>query len=255
MADLDPTPAEAPPLSQFRLDGNGPLYRRIKQAIARPILAGSLAPGMRLPSEHAFMAWFGTSRMTVNRALSLLAEDGLIVRQRRAGSFVAQRIARHAVMEMRDIADEIAETGAAYSHEVLVQRVRPLSGALGRALGLPKRTPVLQILCLHHADGQPALLEDRVINLAAAPAAAEQRFDAVPPNRWLIRNVPWTHAEHAVRALNADKQEALLLGLKKRAACLAIDRVTWNGETAITQVSLLYPGERHRLVGRFTPGG
>lgn len=247
MSDLEP--------ATFRLDGQGPLYRQIKQAIAGPILAGALSPGDRLPSEHDFMARFGASRMTVNKALGLLVEDGLVVRQRRAGSFVAARVARHAVMEMRDIGDEIADTGASYSHDVLAQRSGRAGGRLGKRIGLAKSDPVLHLLVLHKADGQPALLEDRVINLQAVPDAAAAPFERVPPNRWLIQSVPWSRAEHQIRAVNAGKDDALLLGLKKRAACLSIDRTTWNGETAITQVTLLYPGERHQLIGHFTPGG
>ena len=54
------------------------------------IRSGSWAPGYRLPSEADLCDHFGTARMTVSRALRSLTEDGLVIRKRRAGSFVAQ---------------------------------------------------------------------------------------------------------------------------------------------------------------------
>ena len=70
----------------FKLDGSGPLYRQIKRAITQPILLGRCGPGTRLPSEVAFTRMFCTSRMTVNRALQMLADEGLVVRHRRNGT-------------------------------------------------------------------------------------------------------------------------------------------------------------------------
>ena len=100
----------------FELDGSGPLYRQIKGAIARPILSGRLSPGARLPSEHEFMALFSTSRMTVNKALQSLAEDGLVVRRRPKGTFVAPQVSEHAVMAIVDIIDEVEGAGARYGY-------------------------------------------------------------------------------------------------------------------------------------------
>ena len=74
------------------LDGEGPLHQQIRRAIARPILAGAWPPGSRIPSEHELMARYGVSRMTVNRALGSLAEEGLVERKRKAGTVVCAGI-------------------------------------------------------------------------------------------------------------------------------------------------------------------
>ena len=42
--------------------------------------SGQIKPGDRLPSEHELVAQFGISRMTVNRALRELVDQGRIVR-------------------------------------------------------------------------------------------------------------------------------------------------------------------------------
>jgi GntR family transcriptional regulator, histidine utilization repressor len=99
----------------------------------------------------------------------------------------------------------------------------------------------------------PELLEERLINLAAVPEAEAADFDAMPPGTWLLDRVPWTSAEHRIRAANADRETAATLGVQGGAACLIIDRRTWRLETPVTWVELTYPGDRQELYGRFTP--
>jgi DNA-binding transcriptional regulator YhcF (GntR family) len=79
--------AAEPPLPA--LDGPDPLFVQIKRAIARQILRGERRAGDRLPNEVQLAVQFGVSRQTVHEAIALLAREGLLVRRRRAGTFVA----------------------------------------------------------------------------------------------------------------------------------------------------------------------
>ncbi len=242
-------------LAEFPLDGHGPLYRQIKRAIADPILSGTFDPGTRLPSEDTFTRIFNTSRMTVNRALQMLADEGLITRHRRNGTFVAAQIAEHAVMELRDIADEVSDTGATYRYQLLQRAKIKTDSLIASQLGTRPGSPVLYLHCRHLADGVAFIIEDRYINIDSVPEAAEESFSKTPPSRWLLENVPWTRAEHAVTAINASEDMAQLLDLPLNEACLRVERTTWLADRPVTYVRLTYPGTRHRLVGRFTPGG
>jgi GntR family transcriptional regulator, histidine utilization repressor len=240
--------------TDFPLDGRGPLYRQIKRAIAGTIHAGVNEPGDRLPSEHEFVEIFGTSRMTVNRALQMLADENLIVRHRRNGTFVAKQVAEHAVMELRDIADEIEETGAVYSYEILECSEVFLSKAVAERLEASPGDVALFVRCRHLSDGEPVVIEDRHISLVAVPAAATADFDKTPPNRWLLRHVPWSRVEHVILAINANKSQARLLNMSAGDACLRVERKTWMADHCLTSVQLTYPGDRHRLIGRFSTG-
>ncbi|MDB5489568.1 MAG: transcriptional regulator, histidine utilization repressor, GntR family, partial [Reyranella sp.] len=66
------------------------LYQQVEDYIVRHIQDGSWPPGHRLPSEHELVSQFGMSRMTVNRALRDLVQQGRIVRVAGVGSFVAE---------------------------------------------------------------------------------------------------------------------------------------------------------------------
>lgn len=72
---------------------NEPLYRIIYNDLAESIRSGALRPGDRLPTEAQLMDTYAVSRITASRAMTELAQDGLIVRSRKIGSVVAQQIA------------------------------------------------------------------------------------------------------------------------------------------------------------------
>ena len=70
--------------------GNGfkPKYRELLDILATEIRSGARQPGEKLPSEAQLVKRFGTSRITVGRALRELQHLGLIDRVAGSGTFV-----------------------------------------------------------------------------------------------------------------------------------------------------------------------
>jgi GntR family histidine utilization transcriptional repressor len=228
---------------------------RIRADIERDILSGAWPPGYRVPSEHALMAQYGCSRMTVNKIITALATAGLIVRRRHAGSFVAAPGSERAMMEIQNLADEAARLGLPYRHEILARIPRAASREDARTQGLRQGTKLLHVLCRHWIGRRPYAVEDRLISLAQVPGAADEPFAALPPGTWLLRTAPWSEAEHVIRALAADAALADLLAIALGTACLQLQRRTWHAGRLVTDVTLTYPGDRHSFAGRFSPVG
>jgi GntR family histidine utilization transcriptional repressor len=232
------------------------LHQRILADVEKRIVSGTWPPGHRIPSELELTEEYGCSRMTVNKVLTQLARAGMIERRRRAGSFVARSHSRAALLEIQDIKAEVQGLGLAYRFEVRERHKRRSLRAERDLLGLADVKPaglVLLLDCLHYAGPRPFCLEQRLINLAAVPAAASQHFDAVAPGAWLVDHVPWTSAEHRIRAEGAGDAAAAALKLRKGAPCLVIERRTWHSEQPITHVRLTYPAEGREIVARFSP--
>lgn len=243
-ADPFPEPAAA---------GALPRYQEIRHDLERAILSGDWPPGHRVPPEHDLMAQYGCSRMTVNKALSMLAASGMIVRRRRSGSFVATPGSEETVLEIRDIEAEARRAGRSYRFSLLHRQERPATVEDATALTCPPGTPVLALTVRHDEEDRPLLLEERLISLAAVPAARAADFTATPPGSWLLAQIPWTEAEHQIHAVNAAPALADTLKIRKGAACLQVIRRTWQAGETITHVVLTYPGDRHHLVARFNP--
>jgi GntR family histidine utilization transcriptional repressor len=237
---------------------NGPppplsLTARIHHDIEQRILSGDWPPGTRIPFEHELGEQYRCSRMTVNKAVAALVQEGLIVRRRKAGSFVAAPKVEQAVMQIQDFAMEAARLGLPYRHEIMGRAPKRLDTAAARAAGLPRGARVLHVLCRHSIGTQPVAFEDRIISLAAVPEAADEPFGELPPGTWLLRRVPWSQAEHTVRARTADAAMAALLDVAVGEACLLLQRRTWHAGAPVTVVDITYAGERQYLVGRFSP--
>ena len=231
------------------------LYQRIRNDLEARIMSGAWPPGHRVPFEHELMETYACSRMTVNKVLSGLADSGLVVRRRRAGSFVARPRAQSAILQIPDLKAEVEKRGERYGYSLLEQHKRAASVHDKARLGVGGRATVLALCCRHEAEGQPFAVEDRLINVQAVPDALKQDFAVTPPNTWLVGHVPWTEAEHRITACNADKRVAADLGIDPGAACLVIERRTWRNGEPITAVRITHPGQLYDLIARFTPTG
>lgn len=67
-----------------------PFYEKVKMEISEKISSGIWQPHDRIPSEAELVAQYGFSRMTINRALRELTDEGLLVRLQGVGTFVAE---------------------------------------------------------------------------------------------------------------------------------------------------------------------
>jgi len=229
------------------------LHKRIRAEISERILSGAWPPGHRIPFEHELMVEYGCSRMTVNKALAPLAESGLLVRRKRAGTFVSRPRIHSVVLDIPDIAAEITGRGEPYGYELLSRKVRLATRQEAGELDLATPGRIVALRCLHRASGRPFALEERLINLESAPEAEAVDFAETAPGSWLLGHVPWTEAEHRISAANVERATSQVLGIEPTAACLVLERRTWRGADKITHVRLTFPGDAYDLVARFTP--
>lgn len=66
-------------------------YQQVAHAIRAEIRSGALAPGDRLPSVTELASKYGVAKMTAQKALGELREEGLIVSWQGRGTFVRER--------------------------------------------------------------------------------------------------------------------------------------------------------------------
>jgi len=229
------------------------LHRRITADLAEPIRTGAWPPGHRIPFEHELMERYGCARATANKAVHALALQGLVERRRRAGTFVAQPHIHTAILRIPDIQAEIEARGQAYGWALLHRLTRARRPSLEeRALGVTGT--VLELRGLHLANAKPFALEDRLINLGEARAAAKADFTSQAPGAWLLRHAPWTEARHEIAALNPGPEDAAALQIGPACACLSLKRWTWRREAGVTFARQLFASGAIDLEARFTPG-
>lgn len=231
------------------------LYQQIKDYIALQIQDGTLRPGDRLPSEHELVARFGMSRMTVNRALRELVEQGRIVRVAGVGSFVAEDKPQSTLLQIANLPNEIRARGHDYRCEMLV--VERVAASLDVAAALDVRTgeSVFHSVCVHLENGVPIQLEDRYVNPRVAPEFVQQDFSRQQPSEYLVRNVPFDEIEHVVDAVLPTPDQAARLQMDQALPCLLLTRRTWTRGVPVTLVRCYHPATRYRLGSRYRADG
>src|SRR5210317_2509298 len=92
-----------------------PMYQQLKDLIIRRISSGELAPSDRVPSENDLVEAMNVSRMTANRALRELNDEGYVERIAGRGTFVSDFRSQSHLLEVQNIADEIESRGHRHS--------------------------------------------------------------------------------------------------------------------------------------------
>ncbi|EFM56062.1 MULTISPECIES: GntR family transcriptional regulator [Brucella] len=224
-----------------------PKAQNIANEVRRRIVEREWRQGDRIPDEADLAIEFDVARATVNKALQLLAAEGLLDRRRRAGTRVAVDPVRKATFTISIVREQVEQAGMTYSHRVVAQRRSPVPADIAARFGLPEGEVLVHMRALHYGDGQPFQLEDRWINPRAAPGLESADFRQLNANEWLVRNAPYLRAELAFSAENADRRDARLLQTQPGQALLIMHRTTWNDLGPITTVRVAYqPGH---LVG------
>ncbi|WP_136659307.1 UTRA domain-containing protein [Nitratireductor sp. XY-223] len=225
-------------------------YKDIHNILLDRIKGGEWEPGALVPSEADLAREFGCTRVTVNRAMQALADSGLIERRRKAGTRVVQRMTRNAVFEIQLVRHEIEQRGGTYKYLLISRSEEKPPQKVRAEMGLSGDNALLHVISLHFADGAPYQLEDRWISLDTVTQARREPFDAISPNEWLLREIPYTNAEHVFRASRAEPMDAEFLNLGEGEPVFVIERTTWLSDAAVTHVRLVHPADSFRLVTR-----
>ena len=231
------------------------LYEQVKEHITRRIQSGEWPAGHRLPSEHELVAQFGISRMTANRALRELVDQGRIVRVAGVGSFVAEEKPQSTLLNISNIASEIRGRGHDYGFRLLVSERMPASPDVAAWMDVRMGESLFHCVCLHLEDGVPVQLEDRYVNPRIVPAFLEQDFSVSTPSEYLVRNVPFDQIEHLVDAVLPTPEQAERLAMDRADPCLLLTRRTWIRGQTVTLVRCLHPAARYRLGSRVRTDG
>jgi len=230
-------------------------YEAVKNHVLATIENGEFGAGDQLPSESELVRALGVSRMTVNRALRELREEGHIVRRAGKGSFVAGRRMRGYAADIISIREELESRGEVWSAVVQMLEKTSFGPELAAEFCEAEDTELYHTVILHMGDGRGVELEERWVNPAIAPGMLDQDFTMITTTEYLLSVAPLLRAEHVVRAVKPDNHEAFILGVKDTTPCLEITRRTWTGDRVASFARFLYPGDRYELTAQFSNVG
>lgn len=148
------------------------LHAQITAPLQRLIESGELEPGRRLEDEVSMAKRLKVSRPTARRALETLANRGLIIRRRGAGTQVTPRQV-HRPLALTSLNDDLRRAGHEPRTSVLLWEQEPAAPGISAALGLEDGAPVIHIKRLRLSNDQPIAILTNYISPELAPSAEE----------------------------------------------------------------------------------
>ena len=227
------------------VDGVVPKHEQLRTRLTE--LAARLPAGAPLPGERQLCVEHGVSRITVREAIGQLVSEGVLVRVRGKGTFVAERAARSR-LHLASFHEDMRRMGLRPSTAVLdVARAVP-PAATSRALELAAGAPAWHVRRLRLADDQPMSLDDAWYSAQLLPDLDRQ--DLTGSLYTLLADAYGAtidRAEQTVRAAEADRETAVLLGLAAGRPLLAFERVSYSGARPVEHARSLYRFDRYEV--------
>lgn len=222
-----------------------PLHHQIQRLLRAKIESGEWAPEDRVPTEVTLVDRFQVSRATIREALAALTRDGLIVRHRGRGTFVAPARATRARPGM------VTNLLLGYDAEIRVVAAEtvPSSPHTAAWLGLPRGAAVKRFVRVEVVDGAPLAV---VVNYMK-PALGD-RIRTRDLTRWTMLEVlrdrlriPLGPIREQIEARLPDEETASLLGIDLTQPVLVLRLIVADVEGRCLQISeAFYRSDRYR---------
>ena len=204
-----------------------PLYQQLSEKIKQQITDGKLKAGDKLMTEAEFSQHFEVSRITVRKAIELLADDGFVVRKQGIGTFVAEK-KLHRVVDNQIISfTEMSKMdGHVPSAELITVEWMIPDGSIAKRLKVDENEKVLRIVRLRKKE-----------NLLGSTYEFFHNHGLIP-----------THSVKTVEICYATPEEAQRLGVpEKHALLLQKDEVFDQDDEVLHYSKLLTNPQRYRL--------
>ena len=237
-------------MPQVRTNGL-PAYKRIQGTIVKRVESGQLRPGDVVDSERELARIHGVSLMTARHALAALEREGMVVRRRGAGTFVAPP--KIHFNKLMSYTEQMSARGLPVSSKILALSVVDTEQEVAARLALPATSRLIKLERLRLGGNEPFAIEACYLSADDFAGLTRARLDRVSLFSILEHDygLEMAHADEEVDATTADLHTARLLGIPHGAAVLRIRQEIYStkGKPAIYVLGL-YRSDRHTLLIR-----
>jgi len=205
-----------------------------------------------IPAERDLALEYGVSRITVRKAIDGLAQEGLVVRRRGSGTYVAARVEK-SFSKLSSFSEDMLARGRKPSSEWLSRSAGLVTPEESLSLGLSPGRQVYRFQRLRFADDVPMAIETSTIAadcLAGIDAVKDSLYAALEAEG----NRP-VRALQRLRAMPFPGEQARRLGVETGHAGLLIERRGFLGDgRAVEYTQSYYRGDAYDVVAELNAG-
>ena len=228
-----------------------PYYAQVKEALRGRIERGDWKPGDQLPGEPELCTMFDVSRTVIRQALTELMYEGLIVRAKGKGTFIAEpKISENLAQKLTGFYQDMADRGHPPVSRILKQEVTPANAKVASFLQLEPDTATIEIERLRFVKDEPIVLVTTYLPYARCPEllkadlTRQSLYAVIEQHCGLVI----TRGHRTLEAVAANQRESELLQIEIGAPLMLLDSVSYLEDgSPIEYYHALHRGDRSRF--------
>ena len=230
-----------------------PAYKRIQNVILKRIESGALKAGDAIDSERQLAKVHQVSLMTARHALTGLEREGMVVRRRGAGTFVAPpKIHFNRLMSFTE---QMAARNLPARSKILSCTVTEEESEVAARLALPAGSRLIRLERVREGAGEPFALETCYLSEEEFPRLRHTALErgslfSILEGEYRLE---LAQSDEEIDATNADARTARLLAIGKGQPLLRIRQVIYStkGRATIYVRGFYRSDRRNLLIRRF----
>ena len=227
-----------------------PLHYQIKEILQEMIENEELKPGQSIPTERELCEIQGVSRMTVNKAIMSLVNEGLVYREQGKGTFVSIAKVNREISQLKSFTEQMQENGVVSKTKILSFKVIEATKKYRHELKMPEdENQIIEIKRLRFSDEQPVAIETAwlpyylfkgmtrdIIENKSLYQIFREKYGYYPGK-----------AKQTIEPTMLNDYESKLLNQEKSALALIFRRTTYlENETPIEYTKAIYRSDKYK---------
>lgn len=227
-----------------------PLYYQLKNIISEMIENEELKADEVVPTERELCEYHGISRMTANKAIASLVNEGLLYRERGKGTFVVKDKEKHPLHNLLGFTEDMLRRGISIHTRILSFRRKPATKKLQHDLQLKEHEEVFEICRLRSVSGEPYAIETAYLTAALCEGLSAEMLENNSLYGILEKQfgLQIEYANQTIEPVLVNDYESEMLQVKQKTLALMFSRLTYAKKDIPFEVTkAIYRSDRYKF--------
>jgi GntR family transcriptional regulator len=237
-------------MKKVNKDSPVPLYYQLKNIICEMIENEELKADEVVPTERELCELHGISRMTANKAIANLVNEGLLYRERGKGTFVAKKKEKHPLHTLLSFTEDIERRGLSVETKIISFERKLATKKIQHDLQLGTEQEVFEITRLRSVDGEPYAIETAYLSAILCEGLSAAKLE----NNSLYKildsqfDLQVEYANQTIEPVLVNDYESQILQVKQKTLALLFSRLTYGKQNIPIEVTkAIYRSDRYKF--------
>jgi GntR family transcriptional regulator len=227
-----------------------PLYYQLKDIISELIEDEELKPNDPIPPERELCEYHGVSRMTVNKAIANLVNEGLLYREQGKGTFVAKPKEGYQLSRLLSFTEDMKAKGMQVDTRIISFHKKSATRKIQKILSLTEKEEIFEIKRLRVVDGEPYAIETAYLPVSLCEGLTLEKLDKRSLYDILLSEygLKMDYAHQTIEAVILDEYESGILQVPENSIALMLSRKTYlEGDKPMELTKAVYRGDKYKF--------